>query len=99
MICNTYKKFFKTVGEPSRTAILLLLKKRPHSVTEIIRELQKEQSAISHNLQILKKRGFVQSQKKGKQRMYSLTKEAKKCISMMDKYVKKYFHKECKCGR
>lgn len=99
MICNTYIEFFKTIAEPSRVEILFLLKEKELCVHELTEELEKEQSAISHNLKTLKAKGFVNSKTEGKHRRYNLTKEAKVMLESMDSYVKKYFHGDCKCGK
>jgi DNA-binding MarR family transcriptional regulator len=54
---------------------LEILRSGPRNVTEIAQELNQEQSMISHNLEQLEKCGFVFSERRKKQRFYSLNKE------------------------
>ena len=42
--------FFETISTPLRLDIILLLRKKELSVTEIVNSLNEEQSKISHNL-------------------------------------------------
>src|SRR3989344_7184434 len=97
MICNTYKEFFKAICNESRIEILFLLKKNALTVGDVVKTLKKEQSAVSHNLRKLKKKGFVKSTVKGKERIYSLEKETKELLEIIDKHVGKNFHEDCKC--
>ena len=67
--------FFKVLANPTRLAILEVLRNKPRSVTEIAESLKQEQSMISHNLIALERCRFVFSERKEKQRFYSLNKE------------------------
>jgi DNA-binding transcriptional ArsR family regulator len=83
--------FFKVLANPTRLAILEALRKEPRSVTEIARTLKQEQSMISHNLEPLEKCGFVFSERKEKQRIYSLNKEtAEPLFKLFDYHSQKY---------
>ncbi|WP_225445975.1 ArsR/SmtB family transcription factor [Paenibacillus arenosi] len=61
-----------TIAEPNRFNIVELLKKRPHSVGEIVEELHIGQPQVSRHLRILGEAGLVGVQHKGQQRIYSL---------------------------
>ena len=66
-------KFYKIISDKTRLKILYYLKKRELCVCDICELLQMEQSAISHQLAVLKKYNFVKYSKKGKEVFYSLS--------------------------
>ncbi len=64
---------FKTIGEGTRAKILLLLTIVPELfVCEIVDLLKMEQSAVSHQLKVLRNKDLVKSRKVGKLVYYSL---------------------------
>ncbi|MFQ6068723.1 MAG: ArsR/SmtB family transcription factor [Candidatus Bathyarchaeia archaeon] len=67
--------FFSTLSNPTRLAILELLREGPRSVTQIANALNQEQSMISHNLRPLERCGFVFSERRKRKRFYFLNKE------------------------
>ncbi|MFQ6124874.1 MAG: ArsR/SmtB family transcription factor [Candidatus Heimdallarchaeota archaeon] len=69
---NAYLLFFKAIANQSRLAIIDLLRKGPKSVTEISEALGYEQSRVSHNLTCLAFCGFVNGERDGKNKVYSL---------------------------
>jgi len=74
-LAETCYVFFKTMANPTRLAILETLRDGSKNVTEIAEKLKQEQSMISHNLKPLEKCGLVFSERKERQRIYSLNKE------------------------
>jgi DNA-binding transcriptional ArsR family regulator len=83
--------FFKVLANPTRLAILETLRKDSKSVTEIASALKQEQSMISHNLEPLENCKFVFSERKDKQRMYSLNREtAEPLFKLFDYHAQKY---------
>ncbi len=83
--------FFRVLANPTRLAILEALRKEPKSVTQIAETLKQEQSMISHNLGPLEKCRFVFSERKEKQRIYSLNKEtAEPLFKLLDYHSQKY---------
>ena len=74
-LSKTCHKFFSTLSNPTRLAILELLKESPRNVTEIAEALNQEQSMISHNLKPLERCGFVFAERRKKARFYTLNKE------------------------
>ncbi len=63
---------FSVLGDPSRLAIVYFLMDKKASVTEITMELGMSQSAVSHQLRILKDAHVLKSEKNGKMVIYSL---------------------------
>jgi len=98
MKCHSYNKFFETISNKTRLDIVeLLLQNKELSVSEICKKLSEEQSNISHNLKILADCHFLNVEKKGKNRIYSLNKETiVPLMSLVDKHVKNYCCNECK---
>ncbi|MGY3749516.1 ArsR/SmtB family transcription factor [Vagococcus acidifermentans] len=65
-------QFFKTLSEPTRLNILLALSTGELNVGAIAEQLHMEQSAISHQLKLLRLNHLVKSRKEGKTVFYSL---------------------------
>ncbi|PSM51483.1 transcriptional regulator, ArsR family [Campylobacter blaseri] len=64
--------FFKTLGDPTRMRILWALSEAEMCVCDIAYLLNMSQSAISHQLRVLKQNRFVKNKKVGKVVYYSL---------------------------
>ncbi len=67
--------FFKVLGDSTRMKIILALTNGPLCVNDLTTQLQMEQSAISHQLKILKNAKVVKSKKHGKNVFYSFDDE------------------------
>lgn len=65
-------QFFKVISDSTRLSILYLLKEEKRNVSEIVELLGMEQSAISHQLRILKDSRLVRSHREGKSMIYQL---------------------------
>lgn len=65
-------EFFKYFSDPTRIRILSLLCKREERVCEIAGELKMNQSAVSHQLNMLRKSRLVRTRREGKSVYYSL---------------------------
>ncbi len=63
---------FKVLGDPTRIRILALLAEGQACVTNIADSLEMTQSAISHQLRLLRHAGLVKFTKTGKEVFYSL---------------------------
>jgi len=70
--------FFSTLANPTRLAILELLRDGPKNVTTISNVLNQEQSMISHNLKPLVRCSFVLVDRRWKEHIYSLNQETMK---------------------
>lgn len=90
--------FFATLSNPTRLAILELLRKEPRNVTEMARILRQEQSMISHNLKPLEKCGFVFLMKKEKGHFYSINRETMEPIfKIFAQHAAKYCNAKGRC--
>ena len=90
--------FFSTLSNPTRLAILELLRKGEKNVTEISNTLNQEQSMISHNLKPLERCGFIFSERKKRKRYYSLNRETVEPIFKIFAYhSEKYCPEKGKC--
>ncbi len=90
-LSETCYKFFSTLANPARLAILELLRDGPRNVTEISEALNQEQSMISHNLKPLERCRFVFSERRKKERFYSLNKETmEQLFKIFSYHAKKY---------
>lgn len=64
---------FKILGHPKRLQLLYLLMQNRMTVSEISQSLEWEQSAVSHQLQLLKQKKLVTASRRGKNMVYQLT--------------------------
>ena len=67
-------KFLKVISEPNRLNILRMLRKESLTVAEIWQYLDLPQNLVSHHLKVMRDFGILESEKKGKQVLYSLNK-------------------------
>lgn len=91
-IYEAYKIFFGTLVSESRLKIINLLRKSKKNVSEIMRELKLNQTAVSHDLARLKKCGFVNVEIEGKFRYYSLNQQT---IALLMKLIDEHMSKYC----
>ncbi len=97
-LSETCHLFFSTLSNPTRLAILELLRDGPRNVTEISEALNQEQSMISHNLKPLVRCRFVFSKRRKKQRFYSLNKETmEKLFKIFAYHAEKYCPTKGEC--
>jgi len=62
----------QALAAPSRVRILAQLRERPHAVSEIVDAVGMEQSAVSHQLRLLRDMGLVVGERRGRRVVYSL---------------------------
>ena len=74
---------FKVFGDSTRIRILYDLFRGEKNVTEICEDLEMNQSAVSHQLKLLKTSRLLGSRRKGKQMIYYLADEHVKTIVAM----------------
>lgn len=99
MIELSYSLFFKAFSNNTRFETIKLLKKKPMSVSEIVKKTGFEQSRISHNLKCLENCGFVNAKQNGKQRIYELDKKhIIPILKEIDKHIKSYNKRLISCG-
>ena len=68
----SHYRCFEVLSNPLRLKIISELRKNPKTVLGLASALKEEQSKISHALQVLRKCRFVDVERKGKGRMYSI---------------------------
>ena len=93
---NSYHIFFNNLANPLKIEIIGSLKKTSKSVKELVKELNVEQSKVSHALSALKKCNIVNVIQDGKKRIYSLNKNTiVPMLKLIDRHSK--MHCDCKC--
>jgi DNA-binding transcriptional ArsR family regulator len=60
------------LSTPSRVQILACLLDGPHAVNELVDILGMEQSAVSHQLRVLREHTLVKAERVGRRRVYTL---------------------------
>lgn len=75
-VVNTFKAF----GDETRLKIINLIMNEPLSVSSICEAINMSQSAVSHQLHILKLNGICKKERRGKEIYYSLDDEHIKLI-------------------
>ena len=78
-------ELFKVFGDSTRIRILYDLFEKEKNVTEICDDLEMNQSAVSHQLKILKTSKLIQARRDGKAMYYSLADDHVKTIIAMGK--------------
>ena len=76
-------ELFRGFADPTRVHILSLLQEKELCVTDIADAVQISQSAISHQLRILKQMHLIKYRREGKNLLYSLADEHVKTILQM----------------
>src|SRR3989344_5174237 len=87
-VYDAYKIFFGTLFSQSRLKIINLLRKGKKNVSEIMLEMNMDQTAVSHDLSRLKQCGFVDVEIEGKFRYYKLNdKTVKPLMTLIDQHM------------
>ncbi len=95
----SYRLFFRAFSNNTRFEIIKLLRKDSKNVSEICKEVGFEQSRVSHNLKCLEACGFVNSEWKGKNKIYSLDKKhIIPILDNIDKHIAGYSKRLKSCG-
>jgi ArsR family transcriptional regulator len=76
-------ELFKLFGDSTRIKILYVLSQGERNVTDICAALEMNQSAVSHQLKLLKTARLVSARRSGKQMIYRLADEHVKTIIAM----------------
>lgn len=98
MLSEAHRAFLQTIGNPKRVALMLLLLRKPLTVTELVKRSHMEQSTVSHHLRRLRLCTFVRVQARGKRRIYTVNEEtAGPLFRLMERHVQKYCRKFCSC--
>ncbi len=81
-----YTTLYKVLTHPIRLELINLLFEKRQDVGKLGGQLSIRQSNVSQHLQVLRKNGFVLSEKVGKRRIYSLNPERKTLVSYLMKF-------------
>ncbi|MBQ9762285.1 MAG: winged helix-turn-helix transcriptional regulator [Oscillospiraceae bacterium] len=76
-------ELFKAFGDPTRVHILSLLQEGERCVGDIAQGVELSQSAISHQLRILKQMHLIKYRREGKNILYSLADDHVRTILQM----------------
>ena len=87
-------ELFKVFGDSTRIKILYDLFSGEKNVTEICEDLEMNQSAVSHQLKLLKTARLIRSRREGKQMIYYLADDHVKTIIAMGK-VRRWTMESC----
>ena len=71
-MANQCGLLFKALSDPTRQKILELLAEREQCVSDIVEHFNMSQPSISHHLDMLKRAGVVNANKRGREVYYSL---------------------------
>lgn len=71
-LASDASEFFKTLGDPGRLKLLLLLRDREVCVHHLAESLDMTVSAVSHQLRLLRQQHLVKFIKDGKKNYYTL---------------------------
>jgi DNA-binding transcriptional ArsR family regulator len=89
---NTYaaasERVLDALGDPTRRAVLELLREGPRPVGEIARALPVSRPAVSQHLRILKDAGLVQDHREGTRRLYRVDPAG---LSALRAYLERYW--------
>ena len=90
-LSEAYKIFFGTLVSESRLRIINMLREGKKNVSELISKLGMNQTHVSHDLQRLRRCGFVKTEKDGKFIYYSLNIETiGQLMNIIDKHMENY---------
>jgi len=85
-------KIFKSLSDPTRLRILMLLLERKLCVCELVFILKMEQSRISHQLRVLREADLVEDKRDGKWINYQIPNKTKEILKeILDQISKENF--------
>ena len=98
MLARLYREFFRALANPTRFAIVQLLRAEPHNVGQIGEKLGLEQSRVSHNLACLLNCGFVEWEWNSKNKVYRLKPDLRPILTGIEKHLHRYAPALETCG-
>jgi DNA-binding transcriptional ArsR family regulator len=84
-VAERVAQMMQALATPSRVHILGCLREGPQTVSEIVEEVGMAQSAVSHQLRVLRNMRFVIGERRGRQVLYRLHDEH--VASLLDEAV------------
>ena len=82
-VINSMSEIFKALGDPTRLQILTLLFSGERCVSELADHLNVTQSAVSHQLRLLRNLDIVRFRKEGREVFYNLADDHVREIFML----------------
>jgi ArsR family transcriptional regulator, arsenate/arsenite/antimonite-responsive transcriptional repressor len=82
---------FKALGDPTRLAIIQLLRDRSHTPSELLGRIPVTQPTLSHHLDILKRADLVETRREGQFIHYSLNMTV---VEMAMEYFMKFHNRK-----
>lgn len=76
-------EFLKKASEPIRVRILLMLSEGERNVGSMCEEMNYQQSAVSHQLRLMRHGGLLIAKRVGKNVIYSLTESGKSLANVV----------------
>ena len=95
---ETVQLFFDAFGDINRFNILLLLLKKPLNVGSIAKLTALEQSNVSHHMKCLTNCGFVNVERVGKERIYTIEPAAAHIVKSVALHMDRYETHLQACG-
>lgn len=74
-IFDIQAEFCRAMGNASRLHILHVLRERPQTVSELVKQTNYNQSMVSRQLSVLRSVGVVLGERRGNEMLYHLTNE------------------------
>lgn len=97
-LSETCYRFFSNLANPTRLAALESLMDGPMNVTDLAESLGQGQSMVSHNLRPLIECRFVQVERRGKERIYSVNRETMNALfGVVENHARKFCPTGGKC--
>ena len=83
-----YGQVMDALGDPTRRAVLELLRRGPRAVGELAEHLPVSRPAVSQHLRVLKDAGLVHDRAEGSRRLYSMD---PKGLDEARRYLERYW--------
>ena len=94
-LSETCRRFFSVLSNPTRLAALETLMEGSMNAGELAESLGQEQSMVSHNLRPLVRCRFVEVERRGKERLYSVNRDT---LDPLFKLVEYHAENYCPSG-
>ena len=94
-LSETCHRFFSVLSNPTRLAALETLMEGSMNVGQLAESLGQEQSMVSHNLRPLVRCRFVEVERRGKERLYSVNRDT---LDPLFKLVERHAESYCPSG-
>jgi len=87
-LVETYETVLEALADPTRRAILDLLRRQPRSVAELAAEMPVSRPAVSQHLKVLKEARLVVGRPEGRRTIYRLERQG---LAELEGYLKRFW--------